>query len=90
MVEVAGGEVVRVSFPRLVPQPAAPVAPAPEPASPPRRTADVIVTPWPVAAAAVPDGGGARARAANRRPAAGLDAARRRRKAELPLEVVDG
>ena len=56
MVEVAGGEVVRMSFPRLVPrskpQQPPPVATA-EPASP-RRTADVVVTPWPVAAADVP------------------------------------
>jgi hypothetical protein len=50
VVEVAGGEVVRVSFPRLTPQPVAAQA---EPA-PAQRTTDVVVTPWPVAAASVP------------------------------------
>jgi hypothetical protein len=56
MVDVAGGEVVRVSFPRLVPQRQPPAAPAPAPVEPvsPHRTAEVTVTPWPVAAAAVP------------------------------------
>jgi hypothetical protein len=50
VVEVAGGEIVRVSFPRLAPQPVAvPAEPAPA-----RGTADVVVTPWPVAAASVP------------------------------------
>ena len=52
VVDVAGGGIVRVSFPRLAPQPAAAAAPA-EPA-PARRSNDVVVTPWPVAAASVP------------------------------------
>ena len=50
VVEVAGGDVVRVSFPRLAPDAvAARVEPAPA-----RRLTDVVVTPWPVAAASMP------------------------------------
>ena len=52
VVEVAGGEIVRVTFPRLAPQPTAAAVPA-EPA-PTRPTTDVVVTPWPAAAAAGP------------------------------------